>query len=99
MIAALEAQPRVFHSMGVGRQVPAVRAPGLPTNSTSGSWAGAEWHSIVDASALYAQVEPALEPRHDDVTGILRSRGGGSLATTEVAAAEADYLILDRLGR
>ena len=33
----------------------------------------------------------------DDITGILRSEQG-TLATTEVAVAEADYLILQRLG-
>ncbi len=51
---------------------------------------------IVDASALYAQAN-RLEPRHEDVTRILRSETG-ILATTEFTAAEADYLILDRLG-
>ena len=51
---------------------------------------------IVDANALYAQAN-RLEPRHRDITGILRSEQG-TLATTEVAVAEADYLILQRLG-
>ena len=37
------------------------------------------------------------EPRHTEVADILRSERG-LLVTTELAVAEADYLILDRLG-
>jgi uncharacterized protein len=51
---------------------------------------------VVDAGALYAQAD-ADEPRHAEVADILRSERG-LLVTTELAVAEADYLILDRLG-
>ena len=51
---------------------------------------------IVDAGALYAQAD-ADEPRHAEVRAILE-RERETLVTTELAVAEADYLILDRLG-
>jgi predicted nucleic acid-binding protein len=51
---------------------------------------------IVDAGALYAQAD-ADEPRHAEVAQILRGERE-LLVTTELAIAEADYLILDRLG-
>jgi predicted nucleic acid-binding protein len=51
---------------------------------------------VVDAGALYAQAD-ADEPRHSEVARILRGERG-LLVTTELAIAEADYLILDRLG-
>ncbi len=51
---------------------------------------------LVDAGALYAQAD-ADEPRHADVARILQSEPE-TLVTTELAVAEADYLILDRLG-
>jgi uncharacterized protein len=51
---------------------------------------------VVDAGALYAQAD-ADEPRHAEVARVLRSERE-SLVTTELAVAEADYLILDRLG-
>lgn len=51
---------------------------------------------VVDAGALYAQAD-ADEPRHADVAAILRGERE-LLVTTELAVAEADYLILDRLG-
>jgi uncharacterized protein len=51
---------------------------------------------IIDASALYAQAD-RREPRHADVSRILRSEPG-TLVTSELTAAEADYLILERLG-
>jgi uncharacterized protein len=51
---------------------------------------------VVDASCLLCYVD-ADEPRHEDVTVLIRAERG-SLVTTEVAVAEADYLILDRLG-
>ena len=51
---------------------------------------------VVDAGALYAQAD-ADEPHHADVAAILRNERG-LLVTTELAVAEADYLILDRLG-
>lgn len=51
---------------------------------------------IVDAGALYAQAD-ADEPRHASVRTILEQERG-VLVTTELAVAEADYLILDRLG-
>lgn len=51
---------------------------------------------IVDAGALYAQAD-ADEPRHEAVAAILRAEQG-PLVTSELAVAEADYLILTRLG-
>jgi predicted nucleic acid-binding protein len=51
---------------------------------------------IVDAGALFAQADMD-EPSHDIVTRVLE-RERETLATTELAVAEADYLILDRLG-
>lgn len=51
---------------------------------------------VVDAGALYAQAD-ADEPRHAAVRAILE-RERKTLVTTELAVAEADYLILDRLG-
>ena len=51
---------------------------------------------IVDAGALYAQAD-ADEPRHAAVAEVLRAERG-DIVTTELAVAEADYLILDRLG-
>lgn len=51
---------------------------------------------IVDAGALYAQAD-ADEPRHSAIAAILRTERE-SLITTELAVAEADYLILERLG-
>jgi hypothetical protein len=51
---------------------------------------------IVDAGAMYAQAD-ADEPRHAAVRAILEQERE-TLVTTELAVAEADYLILDRLG-
>lgn len=51
---------------------------------------------VVDAGALYAQADRD-EPRHSDVTRVLTSERE-ALVTTELAIAEADYLILRRLG-
>ena len=51
---------------------------------------------VVDAGALYAQAD-ADEPRHAAVAEILRAERE-SLITSELAVAEADYLILERLG-
>ena len=51
---------------------------------------------IVDAGALYAQAD-AEEPRHEAVARILVAERE-ALVTTELAVAEADYLILTRLG-
>jgi predicted nucleic acid-binding protein len=51
---------------------------------------------VVDAGALYAQAD-ADEPRHAAVRSILE-RERETIVTTELAVAEADYLILDRLG-
>jgi uncharacterized protein len=51
---------------------------------------------IVDAGALYAQAD-AEEPRHDAVARVLVAERE-ALVTTELAVAEADYLILMRLG-
>ena len=51
---------------------------------------------IVDAGALYAQAD-ADEPRHSAVATVLRGECE-ALVTSELAVAEADYLILERLG-
>ena len=51
---------------------------------------------VVAAGALYAQAD-ADEPRHADVARVLLNERE-LLVTTELAVAEADYLILDRLG-
>jgi predicted nucleic acid-binding protein len=51
---------------------------------------------IVDAGAMFAQAD-ADEPRHRDVVALLQAERE-TLVTTELAVAEADYLILDRLG-
>ena len=51
---------------------------------------------LIDAGALYAQAD-ADEPGHAAVRAILE-REREPLVTTELAVAEADYLILDRLG-
>jgi predicted nucleic acid-binding protein len=51
---------------------------------------------VVDASALYAQAD-VDQPGHRAVVEVLRS-APEALVTTELAVAEADYLILERLG-
>ena len=51
---------------------------------------------LLDAGALYAQAD-ADEPRHAEVASVIRGERE-ALVTTELAVAEADYLILDRLG-
>jgi predicted nucleic acid-binding protein len=51
---------------------------------------------IVDAGALYAQAD-AGDPDHAAVRATLEAERE-TLITTELALAEADYLILDRLG-
>ena len=51
---------------------------------------------IVDAGVLYAQADRA-EPRHRAVVSLLNN-DRGPLWTTELVVAEADYLILRRLG-
>jgi len=51
---------------------------------------------IVDAGALYAQAD-ADEPRHAAVAAVLMEERE-ALVTSELAVAEADYLILERLG-
>ena len=51
---------------------------------------------LLDAGALYAQAN-ATEPHHDAVAAILLAERE-TLVTSELAVAEADYLILDRLG-
>lgn len=51
---------------------------------------------IVDAGALYAQAD-ADEPRHAAVARVLTAERE-PLVTSELAVAEADYLILTRLG-
>jgi predicted nucleic acid-binding protein len=51
---------------------------------------------IVDAGALYAQAD-AADPAHAAVSAVLRAERE-PIVTSELALAEADYLILDRLG-
>jgi predicted nucleic acid-binding protein len=51
---------------------------------------------LVDAGALYAQAD-ADEPDHEAVVHVLTS-ARERLVTTEIVLAEADYLILHRLG-
>ena len=51
---------------------------------------------IVDAGALFAQAD-AEEPRHEAVARVLVAERE-ALVTTELAVAEADDLILTRLG-
>ena len=51
---------------------------------------------LIDAGALCAQAN-ADDPSHEAVAGILRAERE-TIVTTELAVAEADYLILDRLG-
>jgi uncharacterized protein len=51
---------------------------------------------IVDAGALYAQAD-ADEQRHAAVAAVL-TREREALVTSELAVAEADYLIVERLG-
>lgn len=51
---------------------------------------------IIDAGGLYAQADRA-DPSHAAVVEILKNERG-MLVTSEVAVAEADYLILNRLG-
>lgn len=51
---------------------------------------------IVDAGALYAQAD-RNEPHHAAVARLLREESG-PLVTSELTVAEADFLILDRLG-
>lgn len=51
---------------------------------------------IVDAGALYAQAD-ADDPEHEAVSAVLRAERG-ELVTSQVVVAEADYLILRRLG-
>ncbi|MGH8884684.1 MAG: type II toxin-antitoxin system VapC family toxin [Egibacteraceae bacterium] len=50
---------------------------------------------IVDASALYAGTD-ANDPNHQVVAALLRTEG--PLVTSEAVAAEADHLVLTRLG-
>jgi uncharacterized protein len=51
---------------------------------------------IIDAGGLYAQADRA-DPAHAAVVETLKAERG-PLVTSEVAVAEADYLILTRLG-
>ncbi len=51
---------------------------------------------IVDAGAMFAQADRD-DPAHQAVRAVMRGEVG-RLVTSQVAVAEADYLILDRLG-
>ena len=51
---------------------------------------------IVDAGALYAQAD-ADEPEHEAISAALLAERG-ELVTSQLVVAEADYLILRRIG-
>jgi len=51
---------------------------------------------IVDAGVLFAQAD-AGDPEHERVVALLKAESD-RLVTSQLAAAEADYLILERLG-
>lgn len=51
---------------------------------------------LIDAGPLFAQSD-SKEPRHQAVAEILRSEPG-ALVTSQVVAAEVDYMIGNRLG-
>lgn len=51
---------------------------------------------LIDAGALVSQAD-AAEPRHRAVERVLKAERE-AVVTTELVLAEADYLILDRLG-
>ena len=51
---------------------------------------------ILDAGVLFAQAD-ADDPEHKRVASLLKAESG-SLVTSQFALAEADYLILERLG-
>jgi predicted nucleic acid-binding protein len=51
---------------------------------------------ILDAGVLFAQAN-ASDHEHERVTSLLQAESG-SLVTSQFAFAEADYLILERLG-
>ena len=51
---------------------------------------------LVDAGGLYAQADRA-DPHHQVVVELLRAERG-PLVTSQIAVAEADYLMLTRLG-
>jgi len=51
---------------------------------------------IADAGTLFAQAD-ADDPEHEAVVALLEAESG-PLVTSQVAVAEADYLILTRLG-
>jgi predicted nucleic acid-binding protein len=51
---------------------------------------------LLDAGALYAQADRA-DPQHQAVVDILRAEPG-PLLSSQITVAEADYLILTRLG-
>lgn len=51
---------------------------------------------IVDAGTLFAQAD-ADDPQHEAVVALFQAENG-PLVTSQLAVAEADYLILDRLG-
>jgi predicted nucleic acid-binding protein len=51
---------------------------------------------IIDAGILFAQAD-AGDPEHEVAASLLKAESG-PLVTSQLAAAEADYLILERLG-
>jgi len=51
---------------------------------------------IVDAGALFAQAD-ADDPQHGAIVALLEAESG-PIVTSQLAVAEADYLMLDRLG-
>jgi len=51
---------------------------------------------IVDAGALFAQAD-ADDPQHGAIVALLEAESG-PIVTSQLAVAEADHLMLDRLG-
>lgn len=51
---------------------------------------------LLDAGALYAQAD-RRDPHHSQVVELLKNESG-PLVTSQIVAAEADYLILNHLG-
>jgi uncharacterized protein len=62
----------------------------------TGSWGAVVTTLLADAGALFAQANPA-DPHHEGVAAVLRGERG-AIVTSQVVAAEVDYLILTRLG-
>lgn len=81
---------------GWGRVRLAFPGTGTPTIWRHGGSAGPDVSLIVDAGALFAQADRS-DPAHSSVASALQNERG-PLITSQIAAAEADHLILTRLG-